>query len=355
MFKTFNKKAGIVRTVAAAVLILSLFGCSSKEEEFNRYDTQVWGLFDTYSTFTAYTADEETFNEYAQQFESEMTMYHQLSDIYDDFTGINNVKTINDNAGTAPVAVDERLIDMIEEAIDLYYLTDGRVNVAMGSVLSLWHEYREMGNEYPERAAIPSDEELLEAAKHMDIDNVIIDKEAGTVYLADPDMSLDLGAVAKGYAAEKIALSLKESGLKSALVNMGGDIHAIGTKPGEVKWAVGIQDPFGSTNGDYLYALDISDISLVTSGTYQRYYVVDGVNYHHIIHPDLLRPWDRYVSISVMCDDGGMADGLSTGIFNMELDEGMALIESLDGVEAMWIESDGTEYFSSGFKDYIQQ
>ena len=94
-------------------------------------------------------------------------------------------------------------------------------------------------------------------------------------------------------------------------------------------------------------------MSLVTSGTYQRYYTVDGVNYHHIIHPDLLKPWDRYSSISILSADSGTADALATAVFNMELDDGMKLIESQDGVEAMWIEADGTEHYSSGFKSYM--
>ena len=225
----------------------------------------------------------------------------------------------------------------------------------MGSVLSIWHEYREAGLKDPSRAQIPDMQKLQQAAQHTDLEQVQIDPQASTVYLPDQEMSLDVGAIAKGYATEMVCRKLKEDGLTSALINVGGNVRAIGTKPDGTGWTVGIQNPDIESDKKYLMTLDVKDMSLVTSGSYQRYYEVDGVRYHHIIHPKLLMPWNKYTSVSILCRDSGWADALATAVFNMEWEEGSTLIESLDGVEAMWIEPDGTEHYSSGFQKYVDE
>lgn len=341
--------------ILGACMVLT--GCGSarraqKEQKLARYDTQFFGLFDTVTSIIGYTKDEETFTAYAEMLYDELESYHQLYDIYTDYPGISNIKTVNDNAGIKPVQVDEKIIDMLEEAIEMYGETDGRMNIAMGSVLSLWHEYREAGGSDPEHAELPPEEELREAAKHMDITKVKIDRENSTVYLEDPEMSLDVGSVGKGYAVEMVCRKLEAEGLTSAMISVGGNVRAIGSKP-EEPWTVGIQNPDLTSSQTYLHRLGIQDMSLVTSGVYQRYYTVDGKRYHHIIHPDLLMPWDMYASVSILCRDSGMADCLSTAVFNMEPEEGKDFVESLEGVEAMWIYPDGTEEYSSGFKKYM--
>lgn len=341
--------------ILGACMVLT--GCGSarraqKEQKLARYDTQFFGLFDTVTSIIGYTKDEETFTAYAEMLYDELESYHQLYDIYTDYPGISNIKTVNDNAGIKPVQVDEKIIDMLEEAIEMYGETDGRMNIAMGSVLSLWHEYREAGGSDPEHAKLPPEEELREAAKHMDITKVKIDRENSTVYLEDPEMSLDVGSVGKGYAVEMVCRKLETEGLTSAMISVGGNVRAIGSKPEEA-WTVGIQNPDLTSSQTYLHRLGIQDMSLVTSGVYQRFYTVDGKRYHHIIHPDLLMPWNMYASVSILCRDSGMADCLSTAVFNMEPEEGKDFVESLEGVEAMWIYPDGTEEYSSGFKKYM--
>lgn len=346
-------------------LLLALFvavsgsGCrkNTKPERqdgsLKRYDVQYLDLFDTVTSVVGYAESEEAFSAYTREFYEEMREYHRLYDIYEDYDGLNNLKTINDNAGIRPVKVDARIIGMLREAKEMYELTSGRMNVAMGSVLSIWHEYRTEGINSPGTAKLPPMEALEEAAKHTDIDKVEIDEEASTVYLSDRDMSLDVGSVAKGYATEMACRSLEQKGVTHALVSVGGNVRAIGDRADKSLWQVGIQNPdLGSTN-PYLHRAGIKDMSLVTSGTYQRYYTVDGKNYHHIIHPDLLMPWDRYASVSIICKDSGMADCLSTAVFNMEPEEGERFIEGLKDVEAMWVYPDGREVYSSGFEAFI--
>ncbi len=267
---------------------------------------------------------------------------------------MNNVKTINDSAGIAPVMVDEEILDMLELSLEEYELTDGRVNIAMGSVLSIWHDYREMAKAYPENAQVPDMDMLLKAAEHTDIHLMEIDREESTVYLPDKDMKLDVGAIAKGYAAQRISEKLEAAGVTSALLSLGGNVETIGAKGDGKPWRVGIQNPDPSGGQSYLHALDLEDMCLVTSGTYQRYYEVDGVRYHHIINPDTLMPWDEYLSVTILCKGSARADALSTAVFNMKLEEGRAFIESLEDTEALWILPDGSEVQSSGMGKYME-
>ena len=343
----------LLAVTLAGILAVSTAGCS-REPALTRYDAQFLQLFDTITSMVGYAKDKETFTAYAQELHDELEVYHQLYDIYHEYEGINNLKTINDNAGIEPVVVDEKIIDMLEFAKELNARTNGYFNVAMGSVLSIWHEYRTAGIDDPMTAELPPMEALEEAGKHMDINDVIIDKEASTVYLADADMSLDVGAIAKGYATEMVCRKLEEDGLTKALVSVGGNVRAIGTKDDGSKWKLGIQNPDLASDTKFLHMIAVADMSLVTSGDYQRYYTVDGVQYHHIVNPDTLMPWFEYDSVSILCKDSGMADALSTAVFNMKQEDGQALIVSLEGVEAMWLYPDGSEKYSSGFQAYME-
>lgn len=350
--KILKNKVKYLAGMLAGLLVFWLVGCS-RTPVLKRYDAQFLQLFDTVTSVVGYTEDQETFTVYTQQLFDELRVYHELYDIYNDYEGINNLKTINDHAGIEPVVVDKKIIDMLEFAREMDGKTDGYVNVAMGSVLSIWHDYRTEGINNPEEAMLPPMEELEAASAHMDIQKMEIDREASTVYLPDPEMSLDVGAIAKGYATEMVCQTLEANGFYKALVSVGGNIRAIGTKDDGSSWSVGIQNPDLQSNIKYLHSIEVADMSLVTSGSYQRYYTVDGVRYHHIVNPDILMPWNEYDSVSVLCKDSGMADALSTAVFNMKQEEGQALVESMEGVEAMWLYPDGTEIYSSGFQAYI--
>lgn len=347
-----NLTAWLLAVVLAASAVT---GCGGKKEEpeRKRFDAQFLDLFDTVTTIVAYTEDEETFRAYAQEFYEELKAYHELYDIYKDYPGIANLKTVNDRAGREPVAVDAKIIGMLKEAVEMNQKTRGYMNVAMGSVLSVWHDYRTAGMNEPQKASLPPMDELRRAAEHTDISLVEIDEEAGTVYLPDPEMSLDVGAIAKGYAAEMVCRKLEADGLSNALISVGGNVRAIGAKADKGLWRVGIQNPDLESAERYLHTVELKDMSLVTSGSYQRYYTVEGKNYHHIIHPQLLMPWDEYRSVSILCRDSGLADCLSTAVFNMDLEEGKALIEGMEGVEALWILADGREEATSGFEAFM--
>lgn len=335
------------------IISLNLVACS--DEGKKRYEAEFLFLFDTTTQIIGYTDNKEEFSEYAQLIYDELEEYHQLYDIYNDYDGINNIKTINDNAGIAPITVDRRIIDLLFFAKESYDKTEGKVNVAFGSVLEIWHDYRTRGTEDYINAELPPMEILEKAAEHIDIKDIIIDENNSTVYLSDPEMSLDVGAIAKGYAVECVSEIVKEEGFTSGLLSVGGNVRAIGYKGEDNNlWNIGIKNPDTDSEEGDLYKMRLSDLSLVTSGDYLRYYTVEGKEYHHIIDPETLFPSDYYAAVTVICEDSGISDALSTALYNMPIDQGMRLVESLQDTEALWVYHSGDKEFSSGFLNYTK-
>ena len=353
----------ITAALLAAVLSLSLLAGCKPKKELTRYTTIFYDVFDTVTQVIAYCESEEEFNTQMQALHQDLIAYNQLYDIYNDYDGVVNVKTINDNAGIAPVQVDDRILSMLELARQMYDLTGGKINIAMGSVLGIWHDHREAAEKNASDAdnTLPTQEELEAAAQHCDINDLVIDEDAKTVYLSDPEMSLDVGSVGKGYAVEMVCRAAEARGLTSALVSVGGNLRAIGTKPDGSQWTGGVENPWNAsevytnTNSIFGSPINMSDLALVTSGDYQRYFVVDGKRYHHLIDPDTLWPAAYFNSVTVLCPDSGMADCLTTGLFCMPLEEGQKLVESLDGVEAMWCTPDQQAVASSGWESHTRK
>ena len=327
---------------------------SGESDEKTKYTATLFDIFDTRTEILGYGYTEEDFSEQTNLIKERLFFYNNLYDIYNDYDGINNIKTINDNAGIAPVTVDEEIINLLEFSKEMYELTDGKVNIAMGSVLSIWHEYREYGSDNPDKASLPDIVELMAANKHTDIPNMIIDAEASTVYLADPDMSLDVGSIGKGYAVQRVMEYARAQGMDNILLSLGGNISGLGTRIDGTNFRIAIQNPDLDSDEEYIEKVDITDGQcVVSSGDYQRYYVVDGEVYCHIINPDTLYPARTFAAVSILTDDSGMADALSTAIYNMTLEEGMEFVDNLDNVEAMWVYHDGTKVYSKHFEESI--
>ncbi|MBR2454112.1 MAG: FAD:protein FMN transferase, partial [Clostridia bacterium] len=230
-------------------------------------------FFDTVSTVISYKGDSTAeFEANCDAVSRLLGEYHRLFDIYHEYAGANNLMTVNKNAGLEPVKVDEKLIDFLLYCKEIFTLTNGKTNVAMGSVLGLWHDERELGTENPEKAKLPSADALAEASKHTDINAIVIDKEASTVFISDPKVRIDVGAIGKGYATEKAAELLIEGGVTSYVLNIGGNIRAIGAKPNGDGWKTGITNPDKASTEPFVCRVNIKDISLVTSGDYERFY-----------------------------------------------------------------------------------
>ena len=347
----------ILCILLALCLCLSLAACGEDAvEKTEKFDAYSYDYFDTVTIISGYESSREEFDRVTGEALSLLGEYHRLYNVYMRYDGLNNLCTINDlvDGVHTTVTVDQKIIDLLLYAKEMYHKTGGMTNVAMGSVLKLWHDHRTVGADDPASATLPSADALAEAAKHTDINNRVIDEANRTVTLTDPQMRLDVGAVAKGYAVEQVAKWLEEQGKTGYVLNVGGNVRTIGGKPDGSGWTVGIENP-QDTSADYVALLELRGQSLVTSGSYQRYYYVGGKRYHHIIHPDTQMPAEGFLSVSVVCNDSGLGDALSTALFCMSVEEGKALVESLPDVEAQWIAEDGGKTTSSGWNHYVKE
>lgn len=363
-------------------LSLTLAGCAGKTSApAGSSDTTLYSNvstdagFDTVFYYQEYNDDRNASETHFNEAVSLFTHYNDLFDIYNSYDGMNNLKTINDNAGIQPVKVDPDIIDMLNMAKQFYTWSEGEFDITIGSLLNVWHTYREEGiklNEEGKKGKVPSQAELSEAAVHKGWDHVQIDADADTVYIDDSSISLDVGGIAKGYATEKIADTLeKESDIGTVAINAGGNNRTIGTKPDGADWNVRIQNPDG---GDKLIIVsEPGSKSFVTSGDYERYYEAeDGRRYHHIIDPETNFPSTYYRSVSIITKDSGAADCLSTTLFTLSMEEGQKVLDAYGkqtGIhaDAIWVmneeqKADGPnekkqmDYYicyTDGLKDHI--
>ena len=356
VLSTFSKVAGVGKahglnllTLIFCLLILSVLSAcvggygSGKDDAYERFRENFFGLFDTVSFFVAYAQSPEEFGFLSQEIVgAELYRLHQLFDIYNEYQGINNLYTVNKNAGIAPVEVDIDIINMLQLSVEAYYISGGLVNIAIGPLTEIWREARSSGIR-------PSMEALRLAGGYTDIGGLIIDLEANTVFLKHEAMSLDVGTIAKGFAVEYAAQAAIAAGFKSFLLSVGGDVR-VGASPrgrppifrqpapGDGYWNIGVSNPDG---GDLLDVLQAVNTSVFSSGDDMRYFVIDGQRFHHIIDPRTLMPAANHRSATVLHPDGSMADILSIAAFILEIDEAKELLAGF-GAEAIWMLQDGS-------------
>lgn len=330
-------------------MTVMIAGCvPAQKEEYTRYSNQtVEAGFDTLISMIAYTETPQKFTEYFELMKTEFYRYHQLFDKYNAYDNINNIYTINQYAGITPVTVDPVIIDMLLLSKDWYEKSNRQFDVTLGAVLKVWSAYRddaEVLNSQGKPGEIPPMELLQEKTSCVGWDYVEIDQEKNTVYLTDACASLDVGGVAKGYATELVAKKLEDAGLTMGIINAGGNVRSIGTKPENEPWAVGIESPdMGGVASLDTIRLPQST-SFVTSGDYQRYYIgPEGVTYHHLIDPTTLMPATHFRAVTVICEDSGLADILSTTVFLLSYQDGLKVVEELQKqypeqiIGALWV------------------
>jgi len=335
-------------------LLTALGGCSRPQANVEPQGIAYFAYFDTVSYVYSYAGDSaEQFESCSADVASILEEYHQLFDIYHEYSGINNLCTVNRLAGGDPVEVDEKLIKFLLYARELYEQTGGEMNIMMGAVLSLWHDCRSEASDDPAAARLPEQQALEEAMLHTDFSLLEIDAENCTVRITDANASIDVGALGKGYATEMAARYLEQQGVTSYVLNIGGNIRIIGAKPDGSGWSTGIRDPFSAEGGQAIM-LTLADTACVTSGVYERYFVVDGERYHHVIDPDTLWPAQYFASISIITKDSALADALSTALFCMPQEEGAALAEAF-GAEVVWILHDGEVRYTEGIEPLIKK
>lgn len=374
------------KAILLALMLSLLLGasCGSPQASSSRFSLSYEGSFDTVITITGYADSAESFRQMAELANGEFERLDRLFDIYSLYSlegeklesleaaeeaGLEllpNLAYINAKAKEEPVETEPEIIELLEYGREIYALTDGRVNIAMGQVLSLWHDARE--GKY-----LPDPEALKEAAEHRSIESLVLNEAEGTVYFSDPLLRLDVGAIAKGCACERAARSLEEKGYTDFIINAGGNVRTNGEKKdGSGPWVVGLEnpDPQGIFSEDgkplfegepYFDTLRASEgdsagnesprrLAVATSGVYQRYFELNGRRYHHIIDPETLYPAEGLLSVSVATEDAGTADALSTALFNMSEEEGRSLLDRINEsssdeneiISAVWVYPDGS-------------
>lgn len=338
------------------ILTLSLLivGCAKAPDRYSNVAINL-GFNDAPVTFVAYTNSQAEFDKYFEQLKTEMSYLGQLFDRYNDYPNLNNLKTINDQAGIKAVEVDQNLIDLLVFARDWASLSQNTFNVSLGAVLDIWSDYRNEGKlmnaaDPTEFGRIPSLGLLQQADTCTGWGFVEIDDQANTVFITNPCTRLDVGGIAKGFAIDIAVNKLKDAGLETAIINIGdSSIITIGTKPSGDEWGVGIAQPkrnviFADGSVDTLYFKE--SIFISTSGDNQNYYLAeDGRYYHHLIDPITLFPVETPLhSVTVATSlSAGAAEALSKAMFILPYEEALKLVDELrttypnDTIEATWV------------------
>lgn len=252
---------------------------------------------------------------------------------------------VNAEAGHQPVQVSQETLELVVRALAMARLTAGGFNIMLGPAIEAWS--------VTERQHIPDPEELHRLKPLVDWSTILINSEAGTIYLPQKGMRIDIGGIGKGYAADRTVEAMKRAGAKGGIVALSGDMKAFGVLPERTGFPVGIRHP--REEGTLIGIIDLQDEAISTAGDYERFFERDGVRYHHILDPETLKPARRCQSVTVVAKDGTMADGLDTGIFVLGPEQGMALIERLPDVEAIIVDQDGEVTVSSGLRHRLRR
>lgn len=294
---------------------------------------------DTFIEIKLYDVDKKESEKLLSTAKKMYEEYHELTDRYNSYEDVVNLYYLNNELEeNNEVEIDSKLAELIEYGLEMYENTDGYVNIAMGSVIDVWKTYREEGKK------VPKTYELMD--KNINIKDISLN---GNTFMKTGDIKLDMGAYAKGYVTQKVGEYFEKEGCTKYLINAGGNVK-VGKSYKIGKYRVGLEEPFNTTN---IYkTLSVENVSIVTSGSYQRYYEVDGNIYNHIINPKTLFPDNFTKSVTVVTENSAYADILSTYLFLLPIEDGIELVNNLEGVEAIWYNDE--IYYSEGFNLYEQ-
>ena len=360
-----NKKFGKMGLIF--LISVLIFSCFNNKEKV--YTETVDGLFDTVHVISGYDKSEQEFKKKVKFYQEEMEKLHKLYTSYEDFQGINNISTINENAGIKPVKVDRNIIDLLKDTLERNKEISDKVNIAAGNVIDLWDKAKTEGK-------LPEQSELEKMQKCAKTANIVIDEQNSTVFIKEKCTKLNLGAVAKGYAVEQVTKKMEKAGMTSFIISAGGNVKVVGKrkipkKESEItdlkscknQFCIGIalplyndnnidkSNPYNNGRNDYLAKIATENMSIVTTGNYQRYFVMDNKVYGHVINLETLKPEDSFASVSVITEDSGLADFMSTTLFLLSYEEGKALIEKMskkEKIDVIWAMKNGDVISSEG-------
>lgn len=329
----------IKRLTISLLLIFSLtiLGGCSKDNKSTEPLSRSEVLMGTVVTVSLYDSNDEAILD---------KVFNKVKDL-ESILSINEngtlVDEINEEAGIKPVKVDDDTYNIVKKGIEYSNLSNGLFDISVGPIVKLWN----IG--LPE-ARVPSQEEIDEKLPLIEYSDIEIDDTNKTIFLKRKGMMIDLGGIAKGYTADVISNILTEEGVKSAIINLGGNVFAHGRKVNGDDWKIGIQNPF-TERGGIIGTITTSNKSVVTSGIYERYIEQDGVKYHHILSPFTGYPYDNEIAgITIVSDKSVDGDALSTSVFAMGVEKGMEFVNTLDGIDAIFITKDYKVYITDGLK-----
>jgi thiamine biosynthesis lipoprotein len=256
----------------------------------------------------------------------------------------SELSKVNAAAGHSAVRVSMETMVVVRKSLQVAEITDGAFNIAIGPAVDAWNISAE--------GRLPTSDELAALKPLVDLQDVHTDVWERTIYLQKPGMRIDVGGIGKGYAADQVVEVMKKAGAAAGVVALSGDIKTFGRLPDGAQFPVAIRHP--RKEGEIFARIDLQDEAISTAGDYERFFVKDGVRYHHILDPHTLQPARGCQSVTVVAKEGVMADGLDTGIFVLGAERGMELVEQLADVEAIIVDGEGRVLVSSGLTDRVK-
>ena len=327
------------RLLALGLALLCLLPLTACAPQQTLYSASWFDMFDTVTMVQGYAASQQEWDIQTAALHDDLVHYHRLFDIYHHYDGMVNLYDVNARAGQEPVQVSQELFDLLQLCkTSGETLTGGAVNIAAGAVLRLWHDARESENPAP-----PADSAIQEALQHCNLDDLLLDADALTVAFADPAMTLDVGAAAKGYTAVQAGKAAQARGLDHALLNMGGNVYTTGPKADGSAWRVGVENPrTGENEPQYVQTVELTGgDSLIISGDYQRYFTYEGKRYAHLIDLSTGCPAAYYSSVAVYSSpDDGLGDLFSTALFCLPPAQSRQTAAE-NGLAVLWLDTDG--------------
>ena len=329
---------GAVIIVACILLVAALFFAGRKDRLFRESRTSLYTLV----TITVVSRSESRAKKAMDAAYRELDRVGRLLNFYSEDSELSR---INRNAGIAPVKVSPETLDVIAAAVRAGEETEGGFDVTVGPLVKLWDFTKK---------TIPTQERIEEAKSLVGYRHIIVDRQAGTVFLDRKGMQIDLGGIIKGYAADRAVSVLRQQGMENGIVAVAGDIRLFGRQPDGKPWHVGIQHP--RPEGDeaaLLATLDLNDGAISTSGDYQRYFIENGIRYHHLLNPATGFPQDLCRSVTVIAPAAADTDAFATGIFIMGPEKGLATLERL-GMDGVIVDTTGQVLMTKGIKEKVK-
>lgn len=335
-----KRRNKLISLLLGIILIFSLVGCSKNSNNTTPLSKTEY-FMGTVVTVTLYdNKDEKIIN---KAFD-EVKKIEQLVSINMEGTELDEV---NANAGIKPVKVSNDTYDIIKKGLEYSKLTNGSFDITIGPIVKLWS----IG--LPE-AKVPTNDEIKEKLKYINYNDVEINDNDHTVFLKKPGMIIDLGGIAKGYTADIISQTLKNEGVEKAIIDLGGNIYALGEKDKNTLWRIGIQNP-DQTRGEIIGSITVKNKSIVTSGIYERFIENDGKRYHHILSPETGYPYENDIAgVTIISDKSIDGDALSTSVFSMGINKGLEFVNSLPDIEAIFITKNQEIYLTEGAQEIFK-